>query len=85
MCYISYNFCIIRYMVFFDILVMIECDDYVLFSGKLMLYLMVVVYEFDEQGLIKVWCEYLDIVDLVKKKGVVFDQVGGFGLDEVKY
>jgi len=61
-----------------DRMVMTErADDAVIF-GKSCPHAMVAVYEFDDQGLIKAWREYIDMADLTRKMGVT-EEVAAHG------
>lgn len=77
MAYVTHNLCTIKHIVSSDSIVMTERDDYAVSAGKPMPHSMVAVFEFDQDGLISAWREYLDTADLAKKKGVALDQVGG--------
>jgi len=52
-----------------DHMVMQERSDQAIIRGKPCPHQMVAIYEFDENGLIKRWREYLDMMDLLKKQG----------------
>ncbi|WP_380879603.1 hypothetical protein ACFB49_23190 [Sphingomonas sp. DBB INV C78] len=62
-----------------DVMVMQERSDTAMILGKPCPHQMVAIYEFDEQGLISRWREYLDMADLTRKMGVdeTFAGTGG--------
>ena len=70
MAYATNNKCNIVNMLSSDKLVMTERADYAVINGKEAPHAMVAVYELDQDGLIKSWREYLDMMDLNQKMGV---------------
>lgn len=52
-----------------DHMVMQERSDQAIIRGRPCPHQMVAIYELDENGLIKRWREYLDMMDLLKKQG----------------
>lgn len=62
-----------------DTMVMQERSDYARIRGRECPHQMVAIYELDEDGRIKRWREYLDMMDLLKKQGgdVEFAAHGG--------
>lgn len=67
------NKCNIINMLSSDTMVMTERADTAVIYGRPCPHQMVAVYELDENGLIKAWREYLDMVDLMQKMGVGTD------------
>ena len=57
-------------------MVMQERSDTAYIMGKWCPHQMVAVYEFDDDGRIWKWREYLDMADLTKKMGVTQDFAG---------
>jgi limonene-1,2-epoxide hydrolase len=62
-----------------DNMVMQERSDWAVMLGKPCPHQMVAIYEFDEDGLICKWREYLDMADLTRKMGVDEQFAGGGG------
>jgi limonene-1,2-epoxide hydrolase len=70
MTFATNNKCNIVNMLSSDTMVMTERADTAVIYGRPCPHQMVAVYELDENGLIKAWREYLDMVDLMQKMGV---------------
>ena len=64
------NKCNIVHMLSNDRMVMTERSDQAIILGRDCPHQMVAIYEFDDDGLICRWREYLDMADLTKKMGV---------------
>lgn len=60
-----------------DRMVMQERSDWAMMLGKPCPHQMVAIYEFDDNGLICKWREYLDMADLTRKMGVDEAFAGG--------
>ncbi|WP_404476512.1 nuclear transport factor 2 family protein [Novosphingobium sp. BL-52-GroH] len=60
-----------------DRMVMQERSDTAIIMGRPCPHQMVAIYEFDEQGLISRWREYLDMADLTRKMGIDEAAAGG--------
>jgi limonene-1,2-epoxide hydrolase len=67
--YATNNKCNIINIVSNDHMVMTERSDWAVINGRPCPHSMVAIYELDENGLIKRWREYLDMADLMRKKG----------------
>lgn len=59
-----------------DRIVMQERSDTAIINGRPCPHQMVAVYEFDDDGLIHRWREYLDMADLTRKMGLDEEQAG---------
>jgi limonene-1,2-epoxide hydrolase len=80
--FMRHNKCNIINIVSSDKVVMTERKDDAVLYGKNAPHHMVAVYVLNEQGLIKEWREYLDMLDLTQKMGVsVSGAAGGWGED----
>lgn len=62
-----------------DRMVMQERSDWAVMLGKPCPHQMVAIYEFDDDGLICKWREYLDMADLTQKMGVDTQFAGNGG------
>jgi limonene-1,2-epoxide hydrolase len=60
-----------------DRLVMPERSDTAIIMGRPCPHQMVAIYEFDDDGLISRWREYLDMADLTRKMGIDEAAAGG--------
>ena len=72
----THNMCNEVNIVSNDRMVMQERSDTAYIMGKWCPHQMVAIYEFDDDGRILKWREYLDMADLTKKMGVT-DDFGG--------
>lgn len=78
------NKCNIKNIVSSDTVVMTERTDDAVIYGRNAPHHMVAVYVLNEQGLIREWREYLDMVDLTQKMGVsVESAASGRGTDSI--
>ena len=60
-----------------DRMVMQERSDTAIIMGRPCPHQMVAIYEFDDDGLISRWREYLDMADLTRKMGIDEAAAGG--------